>query len=52
MSELENQLEECGVCHSLHPMEELGHVMNPDLSRLSGGRHHHLRLVRQAYVPE
>ena len=23
MSELENQLEECGVCHSLHPMEEL-----------------------------
>ena len=24
MSELENQLEECGVCHSLHPMEELG----------------------------
>ena len=23
MSELKNQLEECGVCHSLHPMEEL-----------------------------
>ena len=23
MSELKNQLEECGICHSLHPMEEL-----------------------------
>ena len=23
MSELENQLEECGVCHVLHPLEEL-----------------------------
>ena len=23
MSELENQLEECGVCHALHPLEEL-----------------------------
>ena len=23
MSELESQLEECGVCHALHPMEEL-----------------------------
>ena len=23
MSEMENQLEECGVCHALHPLEEL-----------------------------
>ena len=23
MSEIKTQLEECGVCHSLHPMEEL-----------------------------
>ena len=23
MSEIETQLEECGVCHSLHPIEDL-----------------------------